>query len=147
MLCNALKWPLALQSSSQNLLLVWSLPVFRNRNERNLNLPYHRSSTTNRFAFREEGKSENKQLSLLIFSLASQELKLKLNKKDKLFFTQLFSSYLLGYEKIYPFLELVENKPHFLPPASKVCHAWRTSKPLQAVLLWKISKIKQSLVE
>ena len=49
MLCNALKQPLSLQSSSQNLLLVSSLPVFRNRNERNLNLPYHRSSTRNRF--------------------------------------------------------------------------------------------------
>ena len=67
-----------MQSSSQNLLLMWSLPVFRNRNERNLNLPYHRSSTRNqRFAFREEEKTGNKQLSLLISSLASQELKCK----------------------------------------------------------------------
>ena len=52
-----------------------------------------------------------------------------------------------GEKKIYPFLELVEDKPHLLSPASEVCHAWRTSKPPQAVLLWKISKIKQSLVE
>ena len=53
----------------------------------------------------------------------------------------------LGEKKIYPFPELVEDKPHFLPPASEVCHAWRSSKPPHAVLLWKISKIKQSLVE
>ena len=52
-----------------------------------------------------------------------------------------------GEKKIYPFFELVENKPHFLPLPSEVCHAWCTSKPPQAVLLWKISKIKQSLVE
>ena len=42
-------------------------------------------------------------------------------KKDKLFFKQLHSSYLLRVrKKIYPFLELVEDKPHFLPPASEV---------------------------
>ena len=29
----------------------------------------------------------------------------------------------LGEKKIYPFPELVEDKPHFLPPASEVCHA------------------------
>ena len=29
----------------------------------------------------------------------------------------------LGEKKIYPFLELVEDKPHFLPPVSEVCHA------------------------
>ena len=28
-----------------------------------------------------------------------------------------------GEKKIYPFFELVEDKPHFLPPASEVCHA------------------------
>ena len=78
MLCNALKQPLSLQSSSQNLLLVSSLPVFRNRNQRNLNLPYHRSSARNCFASREEGKTGNKQLSLLISSLASEELKLNI---------------------------------------------------------------------
>ena len=53
----------------------------------------------------------------------------------------------LGEEKIYPFPELVEDKPEYLLPASEVCHAWRASNPPQAVLLWKISKIKQSLVE
>ena len=71
---------MSLQSrkTSQNLLLVTSLPIFKNRNERNLNLPYYRSSTRNRFAFREEGTTGNKQLSLLISSLASQELKLNI---------------------------------------------------------------------
>ena len=45
-------------------------------------------------------------------------------KKDKLFLRQLRGSYLLRVrKKIYPFLELVEDKPHFLPPASDVCHA------------------------
>ena len=29
----------------------------------------------------------------------------------------------LGEKKIYPFLELVEDKPDFLLPASEVCHA------------------------
>ena len=28
-----------------------------------------------------------------------------------------------GEKKIYPFFELVENKPHFLPLPSEVCHA------------------------
>ena len=53
----------------------------------------------------------------------------------------------LGEKKIYPFPELVKDKPDHLPSASAACHAWRASKPPQAVLLWKISKIKQSLVE
>ena len=53
----------------------------------------------------------------------------------------------LGEKKIYPLPELVEDKPEYLLPASEVCHAWRARKPPQAVLLWKISKIKQSLVE
>ena len=45
-------------------------------------------------------------------------------KKDKLFLRQLRGSYLLRVrKKIYPFLELVEDKPHFLPPVSDVCHA------------------------
>ena len=50
-------------------------------------------------------------------------------KKDKLFFKQLRSSYLFGWEKIYPFPELVKNKPDHLPSAREVCHAWRASKP------------------
>ena len=50
-------------------------------------------------------------------------------KKDKLFFKQLRSSYLFGWEKIYPFPELVKDKPDHLPSASEVCHAWRASKP------------------
>ena len=29
----------------------------------------------------------------------------------------------LGEKKIHPFPELVEDKPHFLPPPSEVCHA------------------------
>ena len=28
-----------------------------------------------------------------------------------------------GEKKIYPFFELVEDKPHFLPLPSEVCHA------------------------
>ena len=50
-------------------------------------------------------------------------------KKDKLFFKQLRSSYLFGWEKIYPFPELVKDKPDHLPSASEVCHARRASKP------------------
>ena len=53
----------------------------------------------------------------------------------------------LGEKKRYPLPELVEDKPEYLPPASEVCHAWRARKPPRAVLLWKNSKIKQSLVE
>ena len=41
MLCNALKPWLQSRESSQNLLLINILSVFRNRNGRNLNLPYH----------------------------------------------------------------------------------------------------------
>ena len=44
-------------------------------------------------------------------------------KKDKLFFKQLYSFLLFRSDKIYPFPELVEDKPHYLPPASKVCRA------------------------
>ena len=59
----ALRQPLSLQSreSSENLLLVKSLSIYRNRNERNLNLSRPRSSTRNRFAFRE---GEEKQTNL-----------------------------------------------------------------------------------
>ena len=57
---NALRQPLSLQSreSSQNLLLVKSLSIFRNRNERNFNLSCPRSPTRNRFAFREGGEKQ-----------------------------------------------------------------------------------------
>ena len=72
---------------------------------------------------------------------------LKETKKDKLFFNNYVVLTFLGEKKIYPFLELVEDKPEYLFPASEVCHVWRASNPPQAVLLWKISKIKQSLVE
>ena len=40
-------------------------------------------------------------------------------KKDKLFFKQLRSSYLLGWEENISLFELVENKPHFLPLPSE----------------------------
>ena len=57
---HALSQPLSLQSreSSQNLFLVKSLPMFRNRNERNINLSCPRLSTSNRFAFREGGEKQ-----------------------------------------------------------------------------------------
>ena len=63
---NALRQPLSLQSreSSQNLLLVRSLPIFRNRNETNINLfaPDHQQEV----ASLSEKEERNKQISLLI---------------------------------------------------------------------------------
>ena len=53
-----------------------SLPVFRNPNERNINLPYRWSSTRNRFAFREEGKKQTTLFTNLLWHIKTE---LKLN--------------------------------------------------------------------
>ena len=61
----------------------------------------------------------------LIHTVFKSKVNLNETKKDKFFFKQLCSCLLFRSEKVYTFLELVEHKPHYLPPASKVCRAWR----------------------
>ena len=74
----AILYAIKLKFSLKNLVLMKSLPVFRNRNERNLNLPYRRSSTKNRFAFREEGKKQITLSSNFLVGISRTEMNIRI---------------------------------------------------------------------